>query len=104
MIVIRGGNTSSTRHWMNLRRNLSRLGGSKWAGLIAGAIAIALGAGGFATTAQAQAGKGYNAEDYGFAMGPVKAAGLQAPAYAQVAGDNVVVSDIGAGGIFSVAV
>jgi len=89
---------------MNSKRNPSRWTGSKRAGLIAGAIAIALAAGGFAATSQAQEGKGYNTEDFGFVMGPVKAAGLQAPVYAQVAGDNVVVSDAGAGGVFSVAV
>lgn len=60
---------------MNSKRNPSKRAGSKRKGLIAVAIAIALGTGGFAATAQAQGeAKGYNTEDFGFTMGPVKVA------------------------------
>src|ERR1700688_4439798 len=97
------------RHWMNSRKSTSRRAGSEGSGLLAAiavaiAIATAIATVGSAAPARAQEeAKGYNAEDFGFAMGPVKAKGLVAPVYAQVAGDNVVVSDVAAGGVFSVA-
>ena len=88
---------------MNSRKSTSRRGGGS--GFLAGAIAIAAAmAMALAPPARAQEGKGYSAEDFGFEMGPVKAKGLLAPVYAQAAGDSVVVSDVAAGGVFSVAV
>jgi hypothetical protein len=92
---------------MNLRRRTSRragLGGSKLpAAAIAAAMAIAMA--GLVWPAQAQEeAKGYNAEDFGFEMGPVKAKGLVAPAYAQVAGGSLIVSDVAVGAVFSVPV
>ena len=89
---------------MNSRKSTGRRGGGS--GLLAAAIAVAVAIAmvGLAAPTRAQEGKGYNAEDFGFEMGPVKAKGLLAPVYAQVAGDSVVVSDVAAGGVFSVAV
>lgn len=81
---------------MNLRQRRSR-----WSGLLAasaiGALLLAAAAG----PASAQGGKGYDTE-FGFTFGPVKAKGLQAPAYAQGEGGKAVVSDMSAGGIFTV--
>ena len=93
---------------MNSRKRTGKWAGSggsaSQAAAIALAIAMAISMAGLAAPARAQEGKGYNAEDFGFEMGPVKAKGLLAPVYAQVAGDNVIVSDVAAGGVFSVAV
>ena len=89
---------------MNSKKRTSRWAGSGGLVLIAAAVAIAISIAGLAAPARAQEGKGYSAEDFGFEMGPVKAKGLLAPAYAQVAGDKLIVSDVAAGGVFSVAV
>ncbi len=83
---------------MNLRKRTSRRAVS-----ITVAIAVAMAMAGSAGLSRAQE-KGYNAEDFGFVMEAVKAKRLLAPAYAQVSGDHLVVSDVTSGGVFSVPV
>ncbi len=70
---------------------------------MAGPLMAALILAALAPQARAQGeAKGYNCEDFGFEMGPLKIKGLQAPVYAQGDGDKVVVSDSAAGAIMSV--
>lgn len=83
---------------MNLRQRRSRR-----MKLLAGAAIVALTLTGSAASIWAQGGKGYDTE-FGFAFGPVKAKGVQGPAYAQEQDGKVVVSDVTAGGVFAVSV
>ncbi len=88
---------------MNSTRSTSRWG-SRSVRLFVSAIVMALAALAITANSRAQEDKGYDTEDFGFAIGPVKAKGLLAPEYAQIDGDKAVVSDLTAGGVFSVAI
>ncbi|MFZ0887901.1 MAG: hypothetical protein WA005_05560 [Candidatus Binataceae bacterium] len=79
-------------------------GRNSWVELAVAIAVIAFVATGWVRDARAQGGKGYDTE-FGFTFAPVKAKGLVAPVYVQEQSEGkVVVSDLGAGQVFSVGV